>query len=93
MTEPKPPADAPPPDYHRTPTRSFWPDLDEYNQAKDALGERGRYVSDFLRACLSWFNHSPAAALDVLGKHWPEPRRPGRPRQDEAAGNQPAEQD
>ncbi|MFD4196711.1 hypothetical protein [Amycolatopsis thermoflava] len=92
MTDPNSSPDVPPADYHRTPSKSFWPDPDEYATAKAALGERGRYVSDYLRASLRFLNHSPDAALETLREHWPPPRRPGRPRRD-AKAEQAGEQD
>ncbi|MFI5614678.1 hypothetical protein [Amycolatopsis sp. NPDC051903] len=96
MNEPEspPPAKTPPADYHRTPSRSFWPEPDEYAEAKAALGAQGRFVNDYLRACLRWLNASPEAALETLQSHWPPPRRPGRPRGRGAAAppGSPAEQ-
>ncbi|MGH4017873.1 MAG: hypothetical protein ACRDT0_01240 [Pseudonocardiaceae bacterium] len=44
-------------------------------------------------ACLRWLNHSPAAALDTLGPHWPPPRRPGRPRSQDSDENERSQLD
>ena len=94
-TEPAPPptpqVDAPPADYHRTKSRSFWPDPDEYTDAKKTLDEHGRYVSDYLRACLRWLNATPTDALETLREHWPPPRQPGRPRR--RASDEPTSDD
>lgn len=80
MAEPNSRAAGAPADYHRGTARSFWPDEDEYAAAKTALGQRGRYISDYLRACLRWLTADPSTALETLREHWPPPRRPGRPR-------------
>jgi hypothetical protein len=88
MIKPNSPEDTPPADYHRTPSKSFWPEPDEYATAKATLSEHGRYISDYLRASLRFLNHSPEHALDTLSEHWPPPRRPGRPRSQDGNGSE-----
>lgn len=63
---------------HAATGHSFRPDAAEYGPAKGELDNRGRHMTDYLRACLRWLRADPDAALATLAPHWPPPRRYGR---------------
>lgn len=50
------------------------------DSSKRILTERDRTIKAFVIACFSAFEDDPERVLKRLKAHWPEPKRPGRPR-------------
>lgn len=72
------------PSQHANPGLTVRPPVEVKDAAQAVLTERGKEMQGFVTACLATLAAEPDRLLRLVGRHWPPPRRRGRPPQQKA---------